>query len=68
MLNLELKSIYLGGGVFGFITKPKTSFQKASVVLISFILQIIYYYFVFINFPSDASFRENDTKSYVDFR
>ncbi len=58
----------LGGGLFGFITKPKTSSQRAFISFIGFVLQIIFCYFVFINIPLDASFKETDTKPYVDFR
>ncbi|CAF4085800.1 unnamed protein product [Rotaria sordida] len=57
----------LGGGLFGFITKPKTSSQRALMILVGFILQIIYYYSVFVNFPLDASFRETTAKPYFDF-
>ncbi|CAF4254606.1 unnamed protein product, partial [Rotaria sp. Silwood2] len=57
----------LGGGLFGFITKPKTSSQRALMILIGFILQIIYYYSVFVNFPSDATSRETIAKPYFDF-
>ncbi|CAF3836713.1 unnamed protein product, partial [Rotaria sp. Silwood1] len=57
----------LGGGLFGFITKPKTSSQRALMILIGFLLQIIYYYSVFVNFPSDASSRETNAKPYFDF-
>ncbi|CAF3036987.1 unnamed protein product, partial [Rotaria sp. Silwood2] len=55
------------GGLFGFITKPKTSSQRALMILIGFILQIIYYYSVFVNFPSDATSRETIAKPYFDF-
>jgi hypothetical protein len=65
---MERQSVYLGGALFGFITKPRTSSQRAFVVFISFILQIIFYYFVFINIPLDASAKETDTKPYIDFR
>ncbi len=57
----------LGGGLFGFITKPKTSSQRALMVLVGFILQIIYYYSVFINFPSNASSDETTKKPHFDF-
>jgi hypothetical protein len=58
----------VGGGLFGFITKPKTASQRALMVLVGFILQIIYYYSVFVNFPSDASANETTKKPYFDFR
>ncbi|CAM4814393.1 unnamed protein product, partial [Rotaria magnacalcarata] len=57
----------LGGGIFGFITKPKTSSQRALMVFIGFVLQMIYYYSVFVNFPSDASSQETSAKPYFDF-
>ncbi len=59
---------FQGGGLFGFITKPKTSSQRALMVLIGFILQIIYYYSVFVNFPSNASSDETKEKPYFDFK
>jgi hypothetical protein len=65
---MKQKITYLGGGLFGFITKPKTSSQRAFIVIIGFVLQIIYYYSVFINIPSDAPFKETDLKPYIDFR
>ncbi len=58
----------LGGGLFGFITKPKTSSQRALMVLIGFILQMIYYYSVFVNIPADATAHETTKKPYFDFR
>jgi hypothetical protein len=58
----------LGGGLFGFITKPKTASQKALMVLIGFILQMIFYYSVFVNIPSDAPLSETTKKPYFDFR
>lgn len=60
--------VNLGGGVFGFITKPKTSSQGALVILIGFVLQIIYYYSVFVNIPSNASSVETTKYPYFDFR
>jgi len=68
IVKIERKSVYLGGGLFGFITKPRTSSQRALIVLIGFILQIIYYYFVLINIPLDASANESNSKPYIDFR
>jgi hypothetical protein len=56
-----------GGGLFGFITKPKTAGQRALMILIGFILQTIYYYSVFVNIPSDASSQETSKKPYFDF-
>ena len=58
----------LGGGLFGFITKPKTSSQRALMIFVGFVLQMIYYYSVFVNFPSDSSSHETVTKPYFDFR
>ncbi|CAF0905754.1 unnamed protein product [Rotaria sordida] len=57
----------LGGGLFGFITKPKTSSQRALMILVGFILQIIYYYSVFVNFPSNAPSQETIAKPYFDY-
>ncbi len=65
---IEQEISYLGGALFGFITKPKTSSQRAFIVVIGFVLQVIYYYFVFINIPSDAPYKETDLKPYIDFR
>ncbi len=58
----------LGGGLFGFITKPKTSSQRAFMVLLGCILQMFYYYSVFVNIPSNASSVETTKKPYFDFR
>ena len=49
------------------MTKPKTASQKAFVVLMSFIIQIIYFYIVLINFPSDASSIETNKSPYINF-
>ncbi|CAF4174625.1 unnamed protein product [Rotaria socialis] len=57
----------LGGGLFGFITKPKTSSQCALVILIGFFLQIIFYYSAWINFPADAPANETNAESYFQF-
>ena len=57
-----------GGALFGFITKPKTSSQRGLMVLIGFLLQIVYYYSVFVNFPSDASLNETAKRPYFDLR
>ena len=65
---MKQKSIYLGGGLFGFVTKPRTSSQRGFIIFIGFLLQIIYYCSVLINIPSDASAKETDLKPYVDFR
>ena len=58
----------LGGGIFGFITTPKTSSQRALVILIGFILQILYYYSVFVNFPSNSPADETIQRPYFDLR
>lgn len=65
---MRRKSTYPGGGTFGFITKPKTPSQRALVIFIGFVLQIIICYLAFINIPLDAAFKETDTKPYADFR
>jgi hypothetical protein len=65
---MKCKIISLGGGLFGFVTKPRTSSQRALIVFIGFILQIIYYYLSLINIPFDASANETDIKPYIDFR
>ncbi|CAM4802267.1 unnamed protein product [Rotaria magnacalcarata] len=57
----------LGGGLFGFITKPKTSSQCALVILIGFFLQSIFYYSAWINFPADAPANETNAESYFQF-
>ncbi|CAF1351951.1 unnamed protein product [Rotaria sordida] len=57
----------VGGGLFGFVTKPKTSSQCALVILIGFFLQIVFYYSAWINFPADAPARETNTESYFQF-
>lgn len=62
------KCLCLGGGVFGFLTKPKTASQRALIILIGFILQLVCYYLAFVNFPSDASSTETSKKPYIDFR
>jgi hypothetical protein len=59
---------FQGGGLFGFITKPKTSSQRALMILVGCILQMIYYYSVFVNFPFDSSSNETTTKPYFDFK
>ena len=38
------------------------------MVLVGFILQIIYYYSVFVNIPHDAPFRETSKTPYFDFK
>jgi hypothetical protein len=38
------------------------------MVLIGFILQMIYYYSVFVNIPADATAHETTKKPYFDFR
>jgi hypothetical protein len=58
----------VGGGVFGFLTKPKTASQIALMVLIGALLQILYYYSVFVNFPSNASSVETKDIPYFDYR
>ena len=62
------KTVCLGGGVFGFLTKPKTASQRALIIFIGFLLQIVCYYLAFVNFPSDASSIETNKKPYFDFR
>ncbi|CAF1214416.1 unnamed protein product [Adineta ricciae] len=57
----------LGGGLFGFITKPKTASQRALMILVGCILQMVYYYSVFVNFPVDSASNETTTKPYFDF-
>ncbi len=57
-----------GAGLFGFITKPKTASQRALILVITFILQIICYYSIFVNTPFDAPARETDAKSYFELR
>jgi hypothetical protein len=58
----------IGGGLFGFITKPKNAVQRSLVVLIGFLLQIISYYSAFVNIPFDAAAYETNTKPYLDLR
>ncbi|CAF4157801.1 unnamed protein product [Adineta steineri] len=57
----------LGGGLFGFITKPKTSSQRGLIIFIGFVLQIVFYYSVFINFPFDSPAKETNSKPYFEF-
>lgn len=57
----------IGGGLFGFITKPKTASQRALIILIGFFLQIIYYYSAFINVPFDSTLNETSQKPLIDF-
>ena len=66
--NIDGHYFISGGGLFGFVTKPKSASQRGLVVLISFISHILFYYSVFINFPPDASARETSRVPYVDFR
>lgn len=58
----------LGGGLFGFITKPRTSSQRAFIVFLGFILQMTSYYLFFINIPFDASAKDTDSKPYIDYK
>ncbi|CAF4279924.1 unnamed protein product, partial [Adineta steineri] len=57
----------LGGGLFGFITKPKTASQKALMILVGCILHMIYFYSVFVNFPFDSAQNESTEKPFFDF-
>ncbi|CAF1177430.1 unnamed protein product [Adineta steineri] len=57
----------LGGGLFGFITKPKTASQKALMILVGCILHMIYFYSVFVNFPFDSAQKESTEKPFFDF-
>lgn len=61
-------NFYTGGGLFGFLTKPRTAAQRALIIVIGFILHIVFFFLVLINFPSDASAHETNTKPYIDFR
>ncbi|UJR17236.1 hypothetical protein I4U23_004131 [Adineta vaga] len=56
----------LGGGLFGIITKPKTPSQRSLIILIGCILQLIFYYSVFVNYPFDAPAKETDRQPYFD--
>ncbi|CAF4016605.1 unnamed protein product, partial [Adineta steineri] len=55
------------GGLFGFITKPKTASQKALMILVGCILHMIYFYSVFVNFPFDSAQKESTEKPFFDF-
>ena len=57
-----------GGGLFGFITKPTTSSQRAFIVFVGFAVQVVFYYSVFVNFPFDSPANETDSKSYFEFK
>ncbi|CAF1605528.1 unnamed protein product [Adineta ricciae] len=59
---------YGGGGLFGFITKPKTSLGRSRIVFVGFIVQLVFYYLVFINFPSDAPANETNNEAYFNFK
>lgn len=58
--------VYIGSGLFGFITKPKTASQRGLVIVTSFVIQIVFYYLVFVNIPSDAPARETNSKPYFE--
>ena len=64
----QLVFIFVGGGLFGFITKPRTASQRAFIVFIGFVLEIFFYYGALINLPSDAPGNETDLKPYIDLR
>ncbi|CAF0787467.1 unnamed protein product [Didymodactylos carnosus] len=65
--SLTLNSDQIRGGLFGFITKPKTPSSRALIIFLGFLLQIIVYYGVFVNFPPDAPTLETSTIPYFDF-
>lgn len=46
--------------------KPKTPSERAKIILIGFVSQIIFYYSVLINFPLDAPAIETQKKPYFD--
>ncbi len=60
--------MYIGGGLFGFIAKPKTSSQRAFIILVGFVVQIVFYYSVSVNLPFVAPAKETDSKSYFEFK